>query len=139
MAAPFDSRQRGQTLVEFALLLPVLILLVLAIFEFGRAFYAYSTVANAAREAARFGTVDPTNTQGIRDAAKNKSVALGLQDGDILVSCPDDNGSCTDNGSGNNLITHRIQVTINYTFTAVVPLIPSFPLHGYATMRIEAQ
>ncbi|MBI1800885.1 MAG: pilus assembly protein [Chloroflexi bacterium] len=122
-------REWGQTMVEFALLLPVLLLIVFGIFEFGRAFYAYSTVANAAREAARFGIVDPTNTSGIQDAAISHATALGLTSSDVVIQCPD--GACT--------VGNRISVTVNYTFSAVVPLIPSFALSGAATMRIESQ
>lgn len=47
-------RRRGQTLVEFALTLPILLLLMFGIVEFGRIFQAWITVQNAARDAARF-------------------------------------------------------------------------------------
>ena len=50
---------KGQELVEYALTLPILLLLVLGIMEFGLAIFAYNTVANAAREGARVGAVVP--------------------------------------------------------------------------------
>ena len=50
--------RRGQALVEFALVLPIFILLLVGIFDFGRAIYAYNTISNAAREAVRVGVVD---------------------------------------------------------------------------------
>ena len=43
----------GQTLVEFALVLPVLILLILAVIDFGRAAVDYNALAHAAREGAQ--------------------------------------------------------------------------------------
>lgn len=67
-AAPPESRGRfrallrrlrrsdaGQTLVEFALILPVMILMLFALVDFGRGFYSWLVVTNAAREGARVG------------------------------------------------------------------------------------
>jgi fibronectin type 3 domain-containing protein len=51
-----QQRPRGQALVEFALILPILLLLVVAIFDFGRALFVFSEVSNSAREAVRYGT-----------------------------------------------------------------------------------
>jgi hypothetical protein len=48
---------RGQALVEFALILPVFVLLIVAIFDFGRVVWATTSVTNAAREAARYAIV----------------------------------------------------------------------------------
>jgi len=52
------SRQRGQSLVETALILPIFLLLVVAIFDLGRAVFMYSTVGNAARQGARVAIVN---------------------------------------------------------------------------------
>ena len=52
------GRPRGQALVEFALVFPVLILILLGIFEVGRAVFAYNTIGNAAREGARVAAVN---------------------------------------------------------------------------------
>jgi hypothetical protein len=57
-----NRRYRGQTLVEFALTLPVLLLLIFGIIEFGRAFQAWITLENAAREAARYTTTGQYDT-----------------------------------------------------------------------------
>ena len=46
--------RRGQTLVEFALTLPILLLLLFGVIEFGRIFQAWVTLQNAARAAARY-------------------------------------------------------------------------------------
>lgn len=60
------SLERGQELVEFALLLPLLLLLLLGIMEFGLAVMRYNTVANVGREVARYAIVHPRTTE-IRD------------------------------------------------------------------------
>ena len=50
-----NTRQRGATLVEMALVMSLLFMLVFGIMEFGRLFNVYHTMTNAAREGARFG------------------------------------------------------------------------------------
>jgi len=52
------SRGRGQGLVEFALVFPVFIVLVFALFDVGRAVFAYNEVTNSAREGARIAMVN---------------------------------------------------------------------------------
>jgi hypothetical protein len=57
-APPFAARRarrKGQTLVEFGLTLPILLMLIWGIIEFGRIFQAWLTLQNAARAAARYG------------------------------------------------------------------------------------
>ena len=56
----FRSEQRGEALVEFALLAPVVILLLLAMVDFGRIFDAWLVTTNAAREGARYAAVYST-------------------------------------------------------------------------------
>ena len=51
-------RSRGQSLVEFALVFPIIVLLVMAFMEIGRAVFAYNTIANAARQGARVAAVN---------------------------------------------------------------------------------
>jgi len=59
------SRGRGQGLVEFALVFPVFVLLVFALFDVGRAVFSYNEITNAAREGARIAMVnqDPTSIE----------------------------------------------------------------------------
>ena len=65
------SRGRGQSLVEFALVLTPLFLILLGIIQFGFIFNAYITITNATREAAREATIyayDRSLTAGQNDA-----------------------------------------------------------------------
>jgi Flp pilus assembly protein TadG len=52
------QEKRGQALVEFALIVPVFILLLVGLFDLGRGVFAFNTISNAAREAARVAIVD---------------------------------------------------------------------------------
>jgi Flp pilus assembly protein TadG len=58
--------ERGQAVVEFALIVPILLLIVMGILDFGRVFYTYEALANAAREGARFCALHPGDANGTK-------------------------------------------------------------------------
>ena len=66
---------RGQSLVEFALVIPVFLLIMVAIFDVGRAVFAYNSVTNAAREAARFAAVNQDTAMVIQHAINQTAIA----------------------------------------------------------------
>jgi hypothetical protein len=59
------GKPRGQGLVEFALILPALLLVVVSIIDFGRLIFTISSVASASRDAARYGASVGTDAFGI--------------------------------------------------------------------------
>jgi hypothetical protein len=74
----------GQALMEFALVLPILLLLVLGVIDFGRAWHTYQVVTDAAREGARLAVVmkTPVATQAdveaaVRDALARRNIPSG--------------------------------------------------------------
>src|SRR3954453_22697289 len=72
-----SDRERGQSLVEFSLILMPLFLILLGIIQFGFIFNTYVTMTNAARDAARSGTVyvyDRTISKSANDLARNNSI-----------------------------------------------------------------
>src|SRR5690349_8318189 len=84
--------KEGQSLVEFAAIATVLLILLLGVLEFGRAFYYYSAIVNAAQEGARFGTTTGVNTAAKRTAIVNTTMQSAIAvDSQVLtatVSCP---------------------------------------------------
>ncbi len=122
-----SRRGRGQAMTEFALLLPIMLMLVLGIFEFGRAFYYYSALANAAREGARYGLTHATDTNGIKSAVVSNAIGVGIGPDDVTVQCV---SAC--------VVGAQIRVSTTYMFTSVAPLIPSFTMLRTASMRIES-
>ena len=58
------STQTGQTLLEFALVVLFLVVVLVGIIDFSRFFFSYGTLANAAREGARYGIIYPRNVDG---------------------------------------------------------------------------
>ena len=69
------ERGRAQALVEFAIILPIFLFLVLMAVDFGRLFFTYVQVSNAAREAAAYGAVQPTDKAGMRARADQEQNA----------------------------------------------------------------
>ena len=121
-------QQRGATLVEYALVIPIFLLLVIGILEFGRAIFTYNTLANAAREGARYGIIHPGDTAGVENAAR--ALATGL-DGTLLTVS-------TTWSSG----TVRVQVTCTLNlltgpFIEAVGGTPTIPLQAVSTMHLE--
>ena len=71
------GRRRGQALVEFALVLPVLLVILLGTFDAGRLIFAYNSVSNAAREGGRTAIVNQTPVE-VRAKAAEQATALGI-------------------------------------------------------------
>ncbi len=105
---------RAQAMVEFALALPIFLLLVYGLLEVGRLIFMEAAVASASREGARYASawgVNSAMTQqyndcaGIRSTAKNVGFLLGLQDSNVTICYDlgpgtDTNSSCK-NSYGN--------------------------------------
>ncbi|MDP9224782.1 MAG: pilus assembly protein [Actinomycetota bacterium] len=74
---------RGQTLVEFAFILPLFVFLLVAIFDLGHVVWANDTLSNGAREAARYAIVHgaksatPGTRQDVKDVALNWAKMAG--------------------------------------------------------------
>ena len=79
-----DHRRRGQSLVEFTLVLPLFLLLVAGMVDFGMALYSNMTVLNAAREGARLSVTAPGNTAAVD--SRVRSMASGLNGADLTVT-----------------------------------------------------
>lgn len=117
------SLERGAVAVEFALLAPVLILLLLGIMEFGRAYNVQASLTNAAREGVRNMAINNSQATA-RTAAKNASVQLGpaLTDGNIAFSATD----C--------IAGSQMTVTVSYSLSTVTGIAGPFTMTGKGTM-----
>jgi Flp pilus assembly protein TadG len=107
---------RAQSLVEFALIAPFLIILMLGVIDYGRVYFAFVSVTNGARNGAHFASGGPSNladTSGIRSAAMaDMSELLGTSadNPDIAVASGND-------GQGRLYA----DVTVTYTFDTIFP------------------
>ena len=123
------SRDRGASAVEFALVLPILLLLVLGIIEFGRAYHLQTTLSNAARDGVRVMALQDSATAA-RSAAEDSAHPLDLTDADIVIT-PSHGCSSVTTGTG------TASVTITYPFSLISGFLPidDFTLTGKGTMR----
>jgi Flp pilus assembly protein TadG len=118
---------RGQALVEFALILPLLVLLLVGILDGGRLVYAYHTVNNAAREAGRQAIVDQTLSH-VQERGAGHAVALGIDPDDVTVDYrhpgqPEVVGSCNAQLGTNGIYGCLAVVQVEYSFEAATPVI----------------
>jgi len=90
------SEARGQTMVEFAMVASVFLLLLFGIMQMALMVYNYNTVCSAAREAVRYAIVrsptspNPATTAQIQQIAINTAVGLNTSQLTVAVSWPAD-------------------------------------------------
>lgn len=65
------SNQRGTALMETAITIPIVLLVCVGIFEFGRAYQTFQVLTNAAREGARTSVIMSNSDQQVKDAVRN--------------------------------------------------------------------
>lgn len=150
------NRKRGitenaQSIVEFALVLPLLLLVMLGLIEAGRLLFTFSVVFSSAREAARYGSAAGDvggyvphylDCDGIRAAAKRLGNLAGIQDQNILISY--------DHGPNTSVFANtcppgqtvqlgdRLIVQITAYYQPIVPLVqfPPMPISSTAARTI---
>jgi hypothetical protein len=142
-----DNRQRGQNLVEFALILPILLTLVLGILNFGYFFFVHTSIVHAAREGVRLGMVSPEDPAGICDrvagqifltAPDLKKITVSYDGAGITRTC-DAPGSLISNDDL-DVGKDRVAVAIEHHLPALTPLIRvSFDIDVVARRTISAQ
>ena len=87
-----SRRRRGSTLLEFALIVPILVVMLLGIIEFGWLVKNHLTIANATREGARAASLGKTSEE-IQDRIKNAAKPAVVTDTDITLTRSIDQGS----------------------------------------------
>jgi hypothetical protein len=145
-------RTRAQSLVEFALALPIFLMLVLGVIEFGHLLAIYSSVYTASREAARYGSAIGISESGVPyyqdcDGIKAAALRVGFFAGieasqvdirydngpnddipwDTLAACP-----------STVVLSDRIVVRVTADYAPIIPFlgIPSFPIVSTAARTI---
>lgn len=144
-------RQRGQGIVEFALVLPIFLILVVGVIEMGHLLYLYSSVYAGAREAARYGasvseegltTPRFADCDGIRNQARRIAFLSNLEDDQIAIEFdnPDypalPRRDCAYIASHTGLVGleqnkyNRVTVTVSTNYRPLIPIIdiPEMPI-----------
>src|SRR5258708_2690950 len=160
--------QRAQGLMEFALILPLLLLFLLGIIEVGRLMAIFSSISSAARQASRYGAVggDSGNgggapllyyldCAGMRRTAQNTSLLQPLSNSDISINYEKTDfatqgflniGLCATNAITPTLsedITDgdRVVISVTTTYRPIVPIVPlpAIPMTFVAAHSIFTQ
>ena len=136
-------------MVEFALVLPILLLVVYGLLEVGRLLFIYSSVVSAARQASRYGATTGVNASGtlryrdctgMRAAAQRVGFIDDIADTDIeiwhdegeganqIAYCPPGQAIDSTNFQPSTGNLSRIRVRVHADYAPIVPLVPLGPL-----------
>jgi len=119
-----ERAERGQGLVEFALAVPVLLVVVCGILEFGFIFTDQIMLNNAARDGARAGAI-PAGIAWTARSSQATSAATTSSSG--LISCPSSGSPSytvtpTYGNPNNSAVATQVTVAITYKYTPITPL-----------------
>jgi len=118
--------RKGQSLVEFVLVIPIFIFLLFGIIEFGRAWETLNIMTSAAREGARVAAVTGPNASSATSAAQRILSAGSISNASISVTGPDGNGEV------------RVTITVSYTpLTHIIPGLGQLSLSRSTSMHWE--
>ena len=118
----------GQEIVEYAMVLPLFLLLIFGIIDFGRTIFAYTSIANAAREGARAGIVPSATVDDIKAAATERIGGLHLTPDNVTVL------------TGTSQITVEVAYDHSLLTGPVIQIVggnPVLELRSVSTMRTE--
>ena len=127
------TNDAGQAVVEFAIILPVLLMVLFAILQFGVVFNNYIQVTAAAREGARKASVSRSLGTAAAETAATaaaKAAAPGLKQSSITVTYPNSPtfAQCSD---------VAVKVTYPYAISIIGVVVSSGNLSSTTTMRVE--
>lgn len=143
-----SARQRGrgrigQAVVEFALVLPLFLLLLFAAVEFGRAYFHLHLLTNASREGARVGSLLGKLNDDVTSAVDSFMTGVEFSDAwttTVVVEDPD--GVARAGGLADSVEGDRVYVTVSSNFRVIVgDIVPGLgsvvPLNGRCAFRRE--
>lgn len=148
------NNEKGTSAVEFALVLPVLILFILGIIQFGFIFFHWLSITHAAREGARWaslenpdGTVTQQGTTRYKVWQATSSLNPRLANSDIAIAVLNPDGTVRENPADPTIedAGNPVTVTVTYDSPIIAPLMKnifgtsgnSITLVSSATQKIE--
>ncbi|MBN9104430.1 MAG: pilus assembly protein [Propionibacteriaceae bacterium] len=141
------SPERGAAALEFALVAPVLILMIMGMVDFGMVVNAQAVVANGARDGARVASLNGSEANA-RAAALKSASSLGGAAPTVSVQCFTDITATTPCTGANYDVAKAagniVRVTVTYTYTWITPLPtwigrgPTQTISKVSFMRIES-
>jgi hypothetical protein len=140
-AGAFAKEDRGATLVEAAIMTPLLLLLTFAIVDFAGLFYVYLALENGASQATRYAVTGQvisgqTREQSIKSAMRAATPTLTIDDSVFSFSHMRPGESVWRSGTGGEGDIGRL--TITYPWNLMTPLIRPFFTGGQLIIRVES-
>jgi Flp pilus assembly protein TadG len=132
-------QRMAAALVEFAVVSPIMFMLILAIFEFGRTFMVMELLTEGARVGCRQAIIEGTSSQQIRDTVTNYLTGLGINGDTVGVIVSDGVANTVEAATQPAYTEMTVKVTVPVTSISWVPnpFFTSGTLSGQFTMRRE--
>jgi Flp pilus assembly protein TadG len=133
-----QGKERGQSLVEFALVLPILLILLAGVLDVARMYYVYVVLTDAAAEGVSYAAAnppadpsDPEDANATEIEARTLSACTGVDDGvqAIDIDCP----TCPNVTTGD-----AITVTATYRYSVMTPFLNAMFDGGTIDMEAHA-
>jgi len=141
MNRPMRNRRscRGQNLVEFGLVLPILIITMLGIVDVGFIYFVRGSVDNATREGVRYGSVHAPSTSTSSIVAQVQQTVIGVAPSSLTinVTCCDSANNCNPAPDASCVQGNWVTVQVQYPLTTFWPVPASGTYQTSSTMRIE--
>lgn len=119
--ASYRRRERGQSLVELAISLTVILILLAGAVDFGMAYFSFAAMQDAAQEGALYGSINPTDEAGIitrvRNASSNPVDLSDVSLVDVNVTTDPDVDPCEGD---------EVTVSVVYDYPLAMPFIGTF-------------
>lgn len=134
-------KQKGQSLAEFALVLPVLALLIFGLLDLGRAVYMYNTLANAARTGARVASVNQNaDTNGTCNPLNRTDWSIVACILEIGISIPITRSDIDIQYVGSSCVPRQLDPACIAQVTVVQDYVPFTPIIGdlIGTIQLRA-
>ena len=138
-----NRSERGAVLIEAAFALPLLLLVVVCIMDFGLLFHRYEVLTNAAREGARVAVLDgysiaPLGTNDAERRVREYLVAGGLNGSAAVVPAITKSAVRIGGGTGPCITVSTVNVTYPYTYSFVGGIVGFFGGTGFGTTNLTA-
>lgn len=113
------TEESGAAMVEFAIIAPLLFILIFGIIDYGRFFFDYNQLTNAAREGARWGAVQPIRASlplEIQDLVKSRVTDARINASSVVIT------ATIPAASGGSVETVKVSIA-GYPFSGMSPII----------------
>jgi len=135
-----STGQLGQSLAEFAIVVPLFFLLIFGLLDFGRLFFTQATLQHALREAGRFAVTgrhlpdgkggDLSRVDSILSVAEKQAFGLSIDRQDVVISSQV--GGAGNAGGPGDTVT----ISLNYSMRLLTPIVASFFNNGRYDFRV---